>query len=58
MHLKNSRKWHRMNDAEMGQAKSAHLEKKMNAHARNLEFEEAAAVRDEIRMMREEAMST
>lgn len=49
------RKWQRLSEAELGRALRA-LEKKMNAHARNLEFEEAAAVRDEMRMMREHAL--
>lgn len=49
------RKWHQMSDVELGR-EIRRLEKKMGAHARNLEFEEAAAVRDEIRMMREHAL--
>ena len=49
------RKWSRLTDAQLG-LEIRKLEKKMQVHARDLEFEQAAAVRDEIRMMREVAL--
>ena len=49
------RKWSKMNSTELGR-EMRRLEKKMNLHARNLEFEEAAAIRDEIRMICEHTL--
>lgn len=49
------RKWQQMTAAELGR-ELRRLQKKMEVHARNLEFEEAAALRDEIRMLREQTL--
>ena len=50
-----ARQWQRMSGAELGR-ELRRLQKKMETHARNLEFEEAAALRDEIRLLREQTL--
>ncbi|MCK6372325.1 MAG: UvrB/UvrC motif-containing protein, partial [Gammaproteobacteria bacterium] len=43
-------------DPQRAAAQLRKLEKKMRDHARNLEFEEAARLRDEIRVIREQSL--
>ena len=47
--------WKKMTEAQLGK-EIRKLEKKMLGHARNLEFEQAAALRDEIRIIRREVL--
>ena len=44
-----------LSDAELGR-EIRRLEKKMHIHARQLEFEQAAAVRDDIRLLKEQSL--
>lgn len=46
-------KWLKMNEKQLGK-EIARLEKKMLQHARLLEFEQAAAMRDDIRLLKEQ----
>ena len=49
------RDWRKMSEAELGR-EIRRLEKEMGEHARNLEFERAAAARDEIRILKDRVL--
>ena len=52
---KKSRDWRKMSEAQIGR-EMRRLEKEMHAHARNLEFEKAAEARDQIRIIKRQAL--